>query len=99
MSEDECLELVKLNWFVDEGMRMRWGEDEDGESASTEIPVELGDSGDATMGSGKVRRLRYVGVLWFLGEVGEEVGLSLEDWVREAAAPLMSLEEPSRKGD
>lgn len=36
----------------------------EGESASTVIPVVLGDNGDAIMGEGKVRRLRYVGVLY-----------------------------------
>jgi hypothetical protein len=80
-------------------MRIRWGEGEDGESASTEIPVELGDSGEATMGSGKVRRLRYVGVPRFLGEDGEVVGLAFDGLTREAAGPLMSFEELSGTED
>ncbi len=45
---------------------MRWGDVENGESASTDIPVVLGESGEATIGSGMVRRLRYVGV-WSSG--------------------------------
>lgn len=30
------------------------------------------------MGSGKVRRLRYVGVLWLSGKDGDVVGLAFE---------------------
>lgn len=44
------------------GMCIRNGVDDRWESASTTIPVELGDRGDVTMGAGIVCRLRYLGV-------------------------------------
>lgn len=56
-------------------MRLVYGEkpDDGGSGFSTETPVELGESGDAMMGAGRVRRLRYVGVRSGSGEgrVGE----------------------------
>ena len=47
----------------EEGRWIRLGVNEFGESTSTLIPVVLGERGDAMMGAGIVRRLRYVGVL------------------------------------
>lgn len=52
---------------------MRWGDAENGESASTDIPVVLGESGEAMIGSGMVRRLRYVGV-WGSGTDTDDTG-------------------------
>lgn len=50
-----------------EGRCMRWeveglAENAD-ESPSTEIPVVFGESGEAIMGAGRVRRFKYIGVL------------------------------------
>jgi len=41
---------------------MRWGDIDAGESASTDIPVVLGDKGEAMIGDGMVCRFKYVGV-------------------------------------
>jgi len=58
-------------------MRMRWGVADNGESASTETPVELGDSGDAIIGAGIVCLLRYLGVGLVVSRLEENrVGVS-----------------------
>lgn len=60
------------------GMCIRNGVDDNWESASTTIPVELGDSGEVKMGAGIVCRLRYFGVTYAsFAEGGDaEVGVS-----------------------
>jgi hypothetical protein len=45
------------------GIWIRWGVVERWESASTMMPVEFGERGDAMIGAGMVCLLRYFGVV------------------------------------
>jgi hypothetical protein len=46
------------------GICIRWGVMDRWESASTMIPVELGDRGEVMMGAGIVCLFRYLGVIY-----------------------------------
>jgi len=76
---------------IEDGSRMRFGVGVEGEyddrsGFSTLTPVVFGDSGDAMMGAGMVRRFRYVGV--FISAAGDCCGESAESSSQKPALGL-----------
>lgn len=68
--------------------------DDNGESTSTEMPVTLGDSGDAMIGAGKVRRFRWIGVLRRSTSTGDLTGVggSRSNGLEETRAEALGVE-------
>lgn len=76
---------------------MRWGDEEESESASTDIPVVFGDSGEAIIGSGIVRRLRYVGVFGISGTDADDAEVTLDGPLCDDVELLVVLGETFSK--